>query len=204
MTHHDPFEDLAAPVEARPPRPSFARSLRARLLDALDIDDDRPPTVQLPERKAPMPENTSASPPTTTSTTGRRPDGIWAPVTYTDARAGIRFLVDVLGFEEQLVVAAPDDESMIVHSQIRWPEGGLVQVNTYDPDNPFLQSRPPGAQSLYVVTSDPRSVWERCQAAGADVLRQPESTDYDPDGLAFSIRDPEGNIWSFGTYAGGA
>ena len=73
MTHHDPFEDLATPVEARPPRPSFARALRARLLDALDIDDDRPPTVQLPERKIPMTENTSASPTTTTSTTAVAP-----------------------------------------------------------------------------------------------------------------------------------
>ena len=102
------------------------------------------------------------------------------------------------------MVAAPDDESMIVHSQIRWPEGGLVQVNTYAADNPFLRERPPGAQSLYVVTSDPQAVWARCQAAGVEVLREPESTDYDPDGMGFSIRDPEGNIWSFGTYAGGA
>ena len=199
MTDHDPFEDLAAPVEPHAPRASFARTLRARLVDALDLDDDRPSTVRLPERKVPMADATSTTAPTT-----RRPDGIWAPVTYADARAGIRFLVDVLGFEEQLVVAAPDDESMIVHSQIRWPEGGLVQVNTYAADNPFLRERPPGAQSLYVVTSDPQAVWARCQAAGVEVIRAPESPDYDPDGMGFSIRDPEGNIWSFGTYAGGA
>ncbi len=199
MTDHDPFEALAAPIEPQAPRPSFTRALRARLLDALDLDDDRPPTVQLPERNVPM-----ADTPSTTASTTRRPDGIWAPVTYEDARAGIRFLVEVLGFEEQIVVAAPDDESMIVHSQIRWPEGGVVQVNTYAADNPFLRERPPGAQSLYVVTSDPQAVWERCRAAGVEVLREPESPDYDPDGTGFSIRDPEGNIWSFGTYAGGA
>lgn len=32
--------------------------------------------------------------------------------------------------------------------------------------------------------------------------RPPEEPHYDPGGMGFSIRDHEGNIWSFGTYAG--
>jgi len=50
------------------------------------------------------------------------------------------------------------------------------------------------------VTADPQSVWERCSAARATVVRPPETADYDPEGMGFAIRDPEGNIWSFGTY----
>lgn len=125
--------------------------------------------------------------------------GIWAVAYYADALAGIRFLVDVFGFEEQLVVA-DDDGRTVVHSELRWPEGGIVQVGTYDPDNPFSRDLPPGAQGLYVVTADPQSVWNRCQAAGVEVIRPPESPHYDPDGMGFAVRDPEGNIWSFGTY----
>ncbi len=55
-----------------------------------------------------------------------------------------------------------------------------------------------------MVTADPQAVWGRCQAAGAEVIRPPEEPHYDPGGMGFSIRDPEGNVWSFGTYAGGA
>ena len=129
-------------------------------------------------------------------------DGIWAVVSYHDPFAGIRFLVDVLGFEEHVVVTAPDDPSTIVHSELRWPDGGIVQVAGHDPDNPFLHA--PGDESLYVVTPDPWSVWERCQAAGVEVMRAPEEPHYDPGGMGFTVKDPDGNIWSVGSYAGGA
>lgn len=125
--------------------------------------------------------------------------GIWSAVFYRDVRAGIRFLVDVFGFQERIVVPGPDGHS-VVHSELVWPDGGVLQAGTYDPDNPF--SLRPGEQSLYVVTADPHAVWARCQAAGLEVVRPPESPDYDPDGMGFSVRDPEGNVFSFGSYAG--
>jgi uncharacterized glyoxalase superfamily protein PhnB len=129
----------------------------------------------------------------------RNGGGIWAAVYYHDALAGIRFLVEVFGFEEQLVVTGPDGRS-VVHSQLRWPEGGVVQVGTYDPDNVY--SLRPGEQSLYVITADPDSVWQRCVGVGLEVIRPPAAAAYDPGGTVFSVRDREGNIWSFGTYAG--
>ena len=53
---------------------------------------------------------------------------------------------------------------------------------------------------VYVVTDRPDEVHERAQALGATVTRPLEDTDYGSRG--FSILDPEGNSWSFGTYAG--
>ena len=127
---------------------------------------------------------------------------IWAAMPYADAPAGIRFLTEVLGFEEQLVVPNPDDPSVIEHSQLRWPEGGILQAATANrPGNPY-SARPTGSESLYVVTADPHAVWERCQAAGVEVLDPPSTPDYAPDTMNFSIRDPEGNIFTFGSYAG--
>jgi uncharacterized glyoxalase superfamily protein PhnB len=123
--------------------------------------------------------------------------GIWAAVFYRDALEGIRFLVDVFGFAERLVVRGADDQT-VVHSELRWPEGGIVQVGTYDATNAY--ALPPGQQSLYVITRDPQSIWERSTAAGLDVVRPPESPEYDPGGLVFSVRDPEGNVWTFGSY----
>ena len=173
------------------------RWMLSQTLEDLSVDDyaDRAEGSGFTVEKGP-----ASSPGAASSTVG---DGsIWAAVFYRDALAGIRFLVDVFGFEEQLVVTAPDDDTNVVHSQIRWPEGGIVQAGTYDPDNPF--SRPPGQGGLYVITADPQSVWDRCRAAGVEVIREPESPEYDPAGIGFSVRDPEGNTWSFGTYAGEA
>lgn len=127
-------------------------------------------------------------------------DGIWGSMTYRDPDAGIRFVRDVLGFEELVLVRG--DDGGIVHSEYRWPEGGIVQISGADEANPFLP--PPGQNGLYVITQDPQAVWERCVAAGVEVIREPEEPHYDPGGRGFSVRDPEGNAWSFGTYTGGA
>lgn len=127
---------------------------------------------------------------------------IWPAVLAVDAPSMIRFVVEVLGFTEQIVVPG-DGPGIVVHSQLAWPEGGIVQVATANRSdgNPFSE-RPTGSASIYVVTDDPRSVYERCVAADVEIVREMESPDYDPGGLGFGLRDPEGNLWSFGTYAG--
>ena len=52
--------------------------------------------------------------------------------------------------------------------------------------------------SLYVVVEDPDAHHERAVAAGASVVRPLEDMDY--GSREYSVRDPEGNLWSFGTY----
>jgi PhnB protein len=169
------------------------RWMLSQQLEAFDVDTYR-------ERSSGTGFEVVGAGPNETVTAADRPGtggGIWAGAFYGDALAAIDFLVDVFGFERQLVVLA-DDERTVVHSQLRWPEGGVVQAGTYDPANVF--NNRPGEQSLYVVTAEPHAVWERCRAAGVDVVREPEAPDHDPGGMGFSVRDPEGNIWSFGTY----
>lgn len=136
-------------------------------------------------------------------TPSRRPVGqIWAAMPYADAPAGIRFLTEVLGFEEQIVVPNEDDPTVIEHSQLRWPEGGILQASTANrPGNPY-SDRPVGSESLYIVTADPDAVWRRCRDAGVEVVAPPSTPEYAPDTMVFSIRDPEGNIFSIGSYDG--
>ncbi len=43
-------------------------------------------------------------------------------------------------------------------------------------------------------------MYARATAAGAVIVREMRDEDYGSTG--FSARDPEDNIWSFGTYAG--
>ena len=73
-------------------------------------------------------------------------------------------------------------------------------IGVYNPDNPY--SRTPGSGGLYLITPDLYSVWERCQAARVEVVDEPRNPDYEPDSMVFSVRDPEGNIFSIGSYGG--
>jgi uncharacterized glyoxalase superfamily protein PhnB len=53
---------------------------------------------------------------------------------------------------------------------------------------------------VYVVCTEPDALFARATAAGASVVRGLADEDYGSRG--FTVRDPEGNLWSFGTYAG--
>jgi uncharacterized glyoxalase superfamily protein PhnB len=58
----------------------------------------------------------------------------------------------------------------------------------------------PGTFGAYVVTADPDGVHARAVAAGAEITDELHETDY--GSRDFALRDPEGNRWTFGTYAG--
>ncbi|MEO1065203.1 MAG: VOC family protein [Actinomycetota bacterium] len=125
---------------------------------------------------------------------------IWPTLNYEDAPAAIEFLERAFGFTPTLVVPAEGDDSVVVHAQLTWPEGGGVMLGSAGREgNPFSQ-RPTGAGSVYVVTAQPDAVHDRALAEGAALLQELRDEEYGSRG--FSVTDPEGNIWSFGTYAG--
>ncbi len=119
---------------------------------------------------------------------------VWGTFQARDARAMIDFLVG-LGFEATAVHGEGD---RVDHAQLDWPEGGGVMLGSHKPDADW--SREPGTAGFYVVTADPHAAHDRAVAAGAEITRPPGDTDY--GSTEFALRDPEGNLWSFGTYAG--
>ena len=123
---------------------------------------------------------------------------VWPCLVYRDARAALAFCTDVLGFEEALVV--PPDGDVVGHAELRWPEGGGVMLGSAGRDHSEFSTQPIGGSSLYVVTDDPQAVHDRAVDAGAEIIREMRDEDYGSTG--FSLRDPEGNLWSFGTYRG--
>ncbi|MET0577061.1 MAG: VOC family protein [Ilumatobacteraceae bacterium] len=124
---------------------------------------------------------------------------VWPCLNYRDARAAIAFVTEAFGFVEQLVVPGETDD-VVVHSQLVWPEGGGVMIGTADREDSEFSQLPTSCASVYVVTDDPHGVYKRAIAAGAKVVREMRDEDYGSTG--FSVRDPEDNIWSFGTYRG--
>jgi len=52
--------------------------------------------------------------------------------------------------------------------------------------------------SIYVAVNDPDTLHAKAKAAGARIEMELHNTDY--GSRDFACRDPEGNLWSFGTY----
>lgn len=116
-----------------------------------------------------------------------------------ETRVLIDFLVEAFGFEEQLVVPYQDDKG-IIHAQVLWPTGGGVMLGDILPIDDHHLKLPTGPVSIYVVTDQPDYLHDRAVSAGATIVRGLQDEDYGSRG--FSVIDPEGNVWSFGTYSG--
>lgn len=123
---------------------------------------------------------------------------VWPCLSFRDARAALRFLVDAFGFTERAVYG---DGDTVVHAELTWPgpdgtvAGGVMLGSAGEPG-------PGGAplrrSAVHIVVDDPDALFARAVAAGATVQRGLEDTDY--GSRQFVVRDPEGNVWSFGTW----
>lgn len=123
---------------------------------------------------------------------------VWPTLRYRDANAAIRFLIGTLGFEE-VAVYRNDDGTVVDHAELRWPGGGGIMLGSDRPDS-SISSLPAGVGSIYIVVDNPDELYVRAQSGGATIAREISDEDYGSRG--FTIRDPEGVHWSFGTYAG--
>jgi uncharacterized glyoxalase superfamily protein PhnB len=125
---------------------------------------------------------------------------VWPVLTYVDAHAAIDFLTKAFGFEARACYTRDGDPAIVEHAEMRWPLGGGVMFGTAEKDDGPFGKRVPGNDSVYVVCDDPDVLFHRAVTAGAEVLRGLRDEDYGSRG--FTVRDPEGNLWSFGTYGG--
>ena len=124
---------------------------------------------------------------------------VWPALRYDDAPAAIRFLVDVLGFTETLVVAGPNGS--IAHAELRWPEGGAVMLgSTGHPADGIHDAMQPGHSAIYVVSEHVDAIHAKAVRAGAEITAELHDTDFGSH--TFSLRDTEGNAWTIGTYRG--
>lgn len=132
----------------------------------------------------------------TVRTSGVRQQGIWANIVSDDAQA-LRGWLLALGFVQDLLIPGQRDDT-IHHCQLDWPEGGRIMLSSTD-------ERPtpcrPGTSSLHVVTADPDAVMQRARALGATVVHElVDQADY--PSRDFTVADPDGNHWTFATFAG--
>jgi uncharacterized glyoxalase superfamily protein PhnB len=129
---------------------------------------------------------------------------------YRDPEAALAFLTQTLGFVEHAVFR--DEFGALIHAQLTasvdgpqsgmvmiGPEGTAAEPNEFDP---FMihPSETGGREtvSIYAVVPDVASRYAKAVAAGLQVLIALRSEPY--GGLSFTIRDPEGHIWTLGSY----
>jgi uncharacterized glyoxalase superfamily protein PhnB len=113
-------------------------------------------------------------------------------LSYDDAPAAIEFLCDAFGFERHAVYTK--DDGTILHAELSYGNGALM-LGSAGANKPASRGR---AGGIYVVVEDPDAHCAQARAAGAEVIRDLNDTEY--GSREYGAKDPEGNDWSFGTY----
>ena len=122
---------------------------------------------------------------------------------YHDAKAAIAFLEKGFGFDTKFVA---EHEGKVVHAQLTFGSGMLMLSEVHDGDQadefaahittPRQAGKP--TAGVYIVVDDVDAHAAKAGDAGADIFYPPQDQDY--GGRAYSCLDPEGNMFSFGSY----
>jgi uncharacterized glyoxalase superfamily protein PhnB len=118
---------------------------------------------------------------------------------YDDAPAALDWLEQAFGFERTAVHDGPN--GTIAHAELRFGDGLVMLGSAGRNDLGLKTPRELGAvnQGVYVIVDDGIDAhFERARSAGAEIVRALHDTDY--GSRDYVARDPEGNLWSFGTY----
>jgi uncharacterized glyoxalase superfamily protein PhnB len=114
-----------------------------------------------------------------------------------DAEAMIRWLKEVFGFTEHVVYRS---DGVVQHAQLAFGSSILMLGQSRDDDYGKLIGGMDGRRTdaIYVAIDDPDTLHDKAKAAGAKIEMELHDTEY--GSRDFACRDPEGNLWSFGTY----
>ena len=150
------------------------------------MGSDQPSELSGPEHRIERIQVASTSTQTTT---------FYAFLLYRDADAGIEWLEKTLGCRRREIHRY--DDGGVMHGELELG-GSIIMVSTAGVGREPFASMPAGERLIYAAVEDPDALYERAVAAGAEVALEPTDTDY--GSRDFTLRDPEGNLWSFGTY----
>ena len=120
-------------------------------------------------------------------------------LSYHDTATAIDWLENAFGFERSAVHEGPDGE--VAHAELKYGGGMVMLGAAYANDFGLKTPRELGAvtQGVYVIVGEEiDGHYDRARAAAAQIVRELHDTDY--GSRDYMARDPEGNLWSFGTY----
>ncbi len=121
--------------------------------------------------------------------------GAWPTLVVRDAAAMTEWLA-AIGFVENALFHDEDDATVLRHGELLWPAGGGLMLGSAR-GNPHWPAQP-GHGATYLVSDDVDEVFAAATRAGAGVVQEP--CDAPHGGRSAAVADPEGNLWSFGSY----
>ncbi|MDQ6433128.1 VOC family protein [Mesorhizobium sp. LHD-90] len=125
------------------------------------------------------------------------PPRIYPTFRYHDAAKMIEWLEKAFGFA---VHAKYMDGDLVAHAQLTLGSS-MIMLGSVRDDAYGAMVGGPGhnaGKSTYVAVADTDAIYAKAKAAGARILEEPTDRDY--GSRDFICADPEGNVWSFGTY----
>jgi uncharacterized glyoxalase superfamily protein PhnB len=92
------------------------------------------------------------------------------------------------------------DGDHVAHAQLSFGSSMIMLGSVRDDEYGRMVGGPGNnaGKSVYVAVNDTDALYERAKKAGAKILEEPTNRDY--GSRDFICADPEGNVWSFGTY----
>ena len=120
---------------------------------------------------------------------------------YRDVAAAVDWLCAAFGFEKQTVVAG--ESGAIVYAQLTFGRAMLMLAPVRDTPLDKFMKQPDevgGAetQCCYFVVADADAHYARAKEGGTEIVLEVQDDDF--GGRGYTCRDPEGHIWTFGTY----
>jgi uncharacterized glyoxalase superfamily protein PhnB len=126
--------------------------------------------------------------------------GVIPCLRYRDAKTAVEWLCTAFGFEKQVVYEG--ENGSIEHAQLSFGNGMIMLGSARDTPYGRLMRSPSEAggntQSIYLVVNDADAHCAQAMAAGAEIVIDLVTQAY--GGRDYTCRDPEGHVWTFGTY----
>ena len=122
---------------------------------------------------------------------------------YRDANAAIVWLERAFGFVRHAVY--PGYDNTVGHAELRHGSGMIMLGSATNPSpHAHFYATPAEIEGrvtspLYLIVPDCEPVYASAREVGAEIVMELKTMDY--GGKAFTVRDPEGYLWSVGEYS---
>jgi uncharacterized glyoxalase superfamily protein PhnB len=124
-------------------------------------------------------------------------------VRYKDAHAAIAWLEQAFGMVRHVIYDHPD--GTVAHAELTFGSGMIMLGTAGTNPGPMtrfyaMPQKIDGrvTSPLYLISADCENLWQSAKAAGAEVVMELRDMEY--GGKSFTVRDPEGYLWSVGEF----
>ncbi|MBI1275150.1 glyoxalase [bacterium] len=126
---------------------------------------------------------------------------------YKDAPAAIDWLEAAFGFQRHAVYEGED--GMILHAELSYKSAdhgrGMIMLGSDMKQGDYAkftatpsQAGAKNTQTAYIIVPEVDAHYARAKEAGAEIIIDIKDESY--GGRGYTCRDPEGYVWSFGSY----